>query len=679
MKKVARKGKSLEFSNEHWSVAFDGSGLVAGGVRVTPEAALSAGGKETRVAADDVTVAIDDGLVARVVATGTSADGHKLRITYDVHQTANLHVYVRLECGKDVKLDSIALPLLRLDGVSALQSKGVAAELSGSGRLKLAEPWFQLRGGKGVLGVGITKFPWAAKWNDIGATRYHTLGDVAVRLAPGALAIEARGPFEASAGDTLEMAFFLRPLDESPEAVRIEATHDDPRETRYIPPSEWEQFMSRQVEDRWLGPPIIGGVPNRPVDQLMTRSLGMDILARRRFSWNNEDLSLWRITGKSIYREIAIKKAYGLLGAQNEYGGWFEGIEFYNLPPRHHQHYHSYTAFVYLIDAYDVTGHKPFLDAALRCKEYWFGPPPGNSHSVDAPDAWWYRWGGYINEAGYTDERHALNTHVSAIMIFSLLWTRVQDQEVRRGMFNGVNAFKLGLQQGLQRPNGEFYYSLSQIDPRYDRPGDPPYLQTNLIPEIEGVYTVLASFRLLVANRVVQDPVVRDACAKALNYFWRAELDGKAYTYRSYAVKTFGIAAGEIDLRYAFNLPHLLSDPDNWTAIYRGFSAWVAPWKNKALLVSPEGDPPGLESVFLSRNDDAFRFAVVNTGIPRSNIPVSVELDDRSAGSRVDLLDPADGRSIAGLLAEERDGKLTFDLPSLAEGTVAVVQMSKGK
>ncbi len=171
------------------------------------------------------------------------------------------------------------------------------------------------------------------------------------------------------------MAFFLRAARRAPEALRREAVHDDPRELRYIPASEWEQFLSRQVEDRWLGPPILGGCSNRPADQLMTRSLGMDILARRRFSWNNEDLSLWRITGKSIYRDVAVKKAYGLLGAQNEYGGWFEGIEFYNLPPRHHQHYHSYTAFVYLIDCYDVTGHQPFLDAAMRSKEFWFGPP----------------------------------------------------------------------------------------------------------------------------------------------------------------------------------------------------------------------------------------------------------------------------------------------------------------
>jgi hypothetical protein len=37
-----------------------------------------------------------------------------------------------------------------------------------------------------------------------------------------------------------------------------------------------------------------------------------------------------------------------------------------------------------------------------------------------------------VNEAGYTDERHALNTHASVLLIFSLLWSRVEDEEAKR-------------------------------------------------------------------------------------------------------------------------------------------------------------------------------------------------------------------------------------------------------
>jgi hypothetical protein len=648
-------------------------------MRLEPRVVVVQNGRETIVTAPNLEVAIDDGLIARVIATGATPGGDSLRITYDIHQTANLHIYLRLEWREAVELEQVQLPRFQLMGgmggtriVSATGEQSLAE----AARLPLKEPWFQLRGDS-VLGVAVTKLPWTARWNDVGATAYQTLSNLALVIVPGeGLALQAGGPYSAEAGDTLEAALYLRPVDEPAADLRFQATHEDPRELIYIPAAEWEQFMSRQIEDRWLGPPILGGCQNRPADQLIPRSLGMDILAHRRFSWNNEDLSLWRITGKDIYRDIAIKKAYGLIAAQNEYGGWFEGVEFYNLPPRHHQHYHSYTSFVYLIDAYDVTGHPPFLDAALRSKEFWLGDPPANSHSVDAPDAWWYRWGGYINEAGYTDERHALNTHASVLLIFSLLWTRLQDQEAKQGLDYGVNAFRQALGNGLQRANGQFLYSLSQMDPRLERPGDPQYLQSNLIPEIEDVYTVLSAFRLLVANRVARDPVVRDSCARALNYFWAAHLAGTAYTYRSYAVKTFGIGAGELDLRFAFSLPHFLKDPDNWTAIYRGFSAWVAPHGRKGLLIDIEGRPPAIESVFLSRTEDAFTFALVNTGAPRANVPVTVELDDQAAGSKPELLDPADGRIVQDLSSAEAEGNLEFEVPSLPEGSVAVVRLT---
>ncbi len=128
-------------------------------------------------------------------------------------------------------------------------------------------------------------------------------------------------------------------------------------------------------------------------------------------------------------------------------------------------------------------------------------------------------------------------------------------------MLNGINAFKRGLAEGLQRSDGLFLYSLSQIDPRYDRPGDPPYLQTNSFRKSRAS---TPSFRPSACLSPIASPAIRwskDACARALNYWWRAEREERVYTYRSYAVKTFGIAAGEIDLRYAFNLPHLLRRP----------------------------------------------------------------------------------------------------------------------
>ena len=670
--KVSRNGGGLELANAHWTASLADGALRLGKASIAPVVILAQDGREIEVEARELDVVIEDDALARIVASGTSGEGHSLRITYDLHQTENLHVYVRLELAEAALIEAVELPRLHLDGLRQLEALAGSASLGENGEMPLLEPWLQLRGDE-IVGVGITKFPWFARWNDVGATGYHTLGNAKLHMADGHLGLHADGPLDAAPSDTIEAAFLLRPLAEPIENLRFQTTHNDSREIVYIPAIEWEQFLSRQVEDRWLGPPIQGGCQNRPVDQLIPRSLGMDILAQRRFSWNNEDTSLWRLTGKSIYRDIAVKKSYGLLAGQNEYGGWFEGIEFYNLPPRHHQHYHSYTAFVYLIDAFDVTGNRPFLDAALRSKEFWFGDPPANSHSVDAADAWWYRWGGYINDAGYTDERHALNTHASVLLIFSLLWTRLQDEEAKRGLDYGMNAFKLALDKGLQRSNGQFLYMLAQADPRLELPGDPPYVRTDLIPQIDDVYNVLSAFRLIVANRVLQDPVVSESCERALSYFWAAHRAGTAYTYRSYTVKTFALGAGELDLRFAFSLPYFLSDPDNWTSIYKGFSAWVAPLNQKGLLVEPQGQPPGLESVFLSRNDDAFTFAVANVGAPRTRIPISVELDERARGSEVELVEPADGSRIAKLPSSETDGRIEFELPALSENAVAVV------
>jgi hypothetical protein len=262
-------------------------------------------------------------------------------------------------------------------------------------------------------------------------------------------------------------------------------------------------------------------------------------------------------------------------------------------------------------------------------------------------------------------------------MIFSMLWTRTGDAEARQGLDFGINAFKRALAQGMQRGDGQFLYSLSQIDPRYELPGDPPYIQAQLIPELENVYTVLSSFRLLIANRVAGDPAVADACARALSYFWAGYRNHAAHTYRSYPVKTFGVAAGEIDLRFAFALPTLLADPENWTSIYRGFSAWVAPLGHKGLLVEYPGVAAGTDSVFLRRDDAGFTFATVNVGPPVTTLPVRIELDDAAGGSHVELIEPADGSTIETLPAHESDGWLEFEIPRLGERSVAVTRLVK--
>ena len=69
--------------------------------------------------------------------------------------------------------------------------------------------------------------------------------------------------------------------------------------------------------------------------------------------------------------------------------------------------------------------------------------------------------------------------------------------------------------------------------------------------------------------------------------------------------------------------------------------------------------------------------ALVNVGLPRAALPVSVELDERTAGSQAELVDPADSRRLAELTSHENDGKLEFEVPSLKEGSVAVVRLTR--
>ena len=127
--------------------------------------------------------------------------------------------------------------------------------------------------------------------------------------------------------DTLEASLFLRVHQDGSEEVQAEATHLHPDEARYVPEGEYLHSLLWETEDVWLGPPITDGCPQRPHDQLIPRPLGLDVLARKRFTWNNEDFSLWQLTGKDRYWESAVKKAHALLKTQNQHGGWFEGIE----------------------------------------------------------------------------------------------------------------------------------------------------------------------------------------------------------------------------------------------------------------------------------------------------------------------------------------------------------------
>ena len=500
-----------------------------------------------------------------------AGDGVTARLCWDAHTTENLHLYVCLTAESPVRVERVELPRVALaDGTGAAVDR---ADASGV-----------LLGGSAAVGVAVKKYPWLASWNDVGAYGHRTLADsvLTADAGGGALAVTTAFPVEMSPGQSLEAAVFLRrgaaDSEDFRAALRHEVRYDHRDEVRYVPEGEFAEQRVWETEDRWLGPPITEGAMQRPYDQLITRPLGLNVLARRRFTWSNEDFSLWRLTGKEHYRDSGIKKAFALLDTQNVHGGWYEGVEFYNLPPQHHHMYDTYISGMFLLDAYDATGYEGFLEAAGRAVGFWVSnPPPANGHVEVAEGAWWYRWGGYINELGYTDERCVLNTHSGATAFLAMYAERTGDPDARRGAEAGLAAMRWGLERGIQRGDGQFLYCLSQVDPTLERPGDPPYIKLDLVPQIEDVYTVASSYRLMMALRSIPDPVVTAAIRRALDYWWVGHRAGTVYTYRAYSAIAFGVAAGEIDLRYALALPEILRDREQFTSMQRGLSSFIAP------------------------------------------------------------------------------------------------------
>ena len=98
------------FSDGRVAARFEPGGLVAGGVPVRPTVVLRTDDGDLEIAATDHRTTIDDGLLVRVVAEGASPDGHALRVTYDLHPTGNIHVYLRLELARALAVREVELP-----------------------------------------------------------------------------------------------------------------------------------------------------------------------------------------------------------------------------------------------------------------------------------------------------------------------------------------------------------------------------------------------------------------------------------------------------------------------------------------------------------------------------------------------------------------------------------------
>ncbi len=616
-------------------------------------------------------VTIDSNVLRRIVQH-LNGGGASARLTWDLFTTGNAHVYVRLEAAESQTLDSIELPRVTLSG---------AGSISASIQTENAVRWGVLEHEAEAVAVVVKKYPWLASWNDVGAYAHRTLADSElIDTSDGALRVATSSPITLEAGQTVESAILLRKAGGDTDfaaAVREEAVYSHPDETRYVPEGEFRHQRVWENEDVWLGPPITEGAMQRPYDQLIPRPLGLNVLARKRFTWSNEDFSLWRLTGKDHYWESGVKKAVALMATQNEHGGWYEGVEFYNLPPSHHEMYDTYISGIFLLDAYDATGHQEFLEAAGRAVQFWLNPPPANGHVEVADGAWWYRWGGYINEFGYTDERCVLNTHSGATAFLAMYAERTGDKDAKEAAEAGIAAMRWGLERGIQRGNGQFLYCLSQVDPTLERPGDPPYIKLDLVPQIEDVYTVASSYRLLMALRTIPDPEVIAAIRRALDYWWTGHRAGTVTTYRAYATIVFGVAAGEIDLRYALALPEILRDPQQFTSMQRGLSAFIAPHGLSWLHARVEGAPAHfVEPVFVRRRRGEFLFALVNVEQPVAHVPVHISLPEGVSISRASVIDPASASLEAVPTGwREISGGVALEVDELQEFAVRVVHL----
>lgn len=679
---------TAEFDLSSHEVSLGALGTLSVGVAATER------GIPLEVTAATTRLLIGDEVLVRVrtagylgqAAAGAARDRLEYSVTYDLFQTGNLHIYARLRALESVQLDRYDLPRLRLPRTLAgtIAHSGTVPGSMERSTVDLAggESWLHLASPQGSLGVIVQKLPWHARWNDAGCFGHSTLQQSHLRVADGATAGdgpvvslmgEAGWPLDAD--DTLEAGVLLRPGSPTWAATRHEAVLDGRAERLYCPEEEFNTYLTWEVEDGWMGPHITDGSPYYPADQLIRRVMGLNVLARKRFTWANEDFSLWHITKKDRFWEIAIKKVYGLIQDQSEHGGWYEGIQFYNLPPRHYQGYPTYIGAHSLFEAYDNTGYERFLEAAGRVKKFWGGTPPANSYSRDADDQVWHRWGGYLFPNGDTDERHVLNTHAMGVLFHAMYYERTGDQEALSLMQQGMHAVvaRLGL---LQQESGRLWYALSQVDPTFERASDPPYIRLNLVPGIEDTYTVAASYRLMVANRVARNPEITAMIRKALLYWWRGYARGETHTYRSYPVICFAVAAGEIDLRFALALPLMMKDRDNLTAIHRGFSPFMKPFSSVTYPVEVRTlGPTGIEPVFVRSNEEEFLFALVNMENPVAQVPIAVRVGDDGIVDVAEV-DPRDG-TVTPIAHRVEQGEVTFDVAYLGEFDVRLFSLRR--
>ena len=322
---VERRAPDLLIRNGAFALGLD----TDGGATVAGSALRLAPGARGLVASPSgLEVTVETATLVRAVATGTLGTAVAYDITWDVHQTRNVHVYVRLRAREDVVLEDLALPALGTDAAAAGAGRDRWAALS------IAIRAARRRREEAAVARELERRrrarPRRARRRGAGARRRaRAPGSRAPRCCAPARPSRPRcssGPAPTSRrsaheADVRAPRGALHPRGRAPAHPRL-------GERRRSGSDRRSSTAARSARPTSSIPRRAG--PRRP------RAQALHVEQR--------GLRLWRLTGKDRYRESGVKKAYALLATQNEHGGWFEGIEFYNLPPRHHHMYDTYIA-----------------------------------------------------------------------------------------------------------------------------------------------------------------------------------------------------------------------------------------------------------------------------------------------------------------------------------------------
>ena len=165
----------IQAENGYCKIAFDrrtGTLELASGLRVRCQPAVAGASVER----EETVIAVNDPTLLRLVERGRLGSSLTYRTSYDLYQTRNLHIYVRLEASDQVEVDALELPQINFLENDLTIGEHDEAPIKGRA--------IDLPGKDHALGIVVKKLPWVARWNDIGCFGHRVLSDAAIVVDP---------------------------------------------------------------------------------------------------------------------------------------------------------------------------------------------------------------------------------------------------------------------------------------------------------------------------------------------------------------------------------------------------------------------------------------------------------------------------------------------------------------